>query len=301
MNRLFFVSIFLSFLSFGQRTNFWSSSNAKPMVWIHYENDLFAARDAYYSQGIAVNYKTEVMSQSYFFKLKNSRQLLGFGLEHQVFTPSSIASNSILFNDRPYGATLRLDALFETLDTIRGNTIGWGISLGYIGPEAGGKQMQTGIHKATNNFLPLGWEHQLGTGLLMDGVFHGSQRLIDLKKMVLFDVIETVSLGASKSDAQLDGKVQLGYSGKNASFYVIAMSGIRAVGYDASLQGALISRTSEYRIANADVTRFVFENEIGFGLQIRKVTFNYWYRFQSKVFEQGVGHVWGGLRFAVAI
>jgi len=281
------------------------NDTTKKSCFLQYENDLFVQTDRYYTQGIALNYKAILRSTSFaagfFFKVPASRKRLSLGLDQQVFTPTSIRSDSLLNHDRPYAATLRFTTVFESTDTLKNRLFGWQFSVGMIGAGAFGKETQTGIHKATNNFLPLGWQHQMNTGLLVDVGAHVNYRLIAIRRWLSLDVNAQANLGTGNTSLLAGGNLNLCLVKNKFAIGFYAKPSLRIVGYDATLQGSIIGLKSEYRITSNQLERFISEQETGVRLQLNRCSLDVWLRFQSHLFEGAVNHRWGGIRLSFSV
>ncbi|MES2557381.1 MAG: lipid A deacylase LpxR family protein [Bacteroidota bacterium] len=296
------VCCFVQFHVAGQYIRYTSETNdtASLSGFLQYENDLFAQTDRYYTQGIALGFKTSISAESrlnrLFFKVPSSKKRIGLGLDQQVFTPTSIRSDSLLDHDRPYAATLRLTSVFETIDTINHRIFGWQFSVGMIGPGALGKETQTGIHKATNNFLPLGWQHQLNSGLILDIGAHVNYRLLAVHRWLSVDLNAQANLGTGNTSLLAGGTINLRMVKNRFGLGCYFKPAVRFVGYDASLQGSLIGSKSEYTIASNQLERIISEQESGIRLQLGRFSIDTWLRFQSRLFAGALNHRWGGIR-----
>lgn len=307
MKFLLAIYCFVHFHAHGQTIRYTSEINdtTSKSSFVQYENDLFVQTDRYYTQGIALNYKTVLPATSFFgglfFQVPSSGKRMSLGLDQQVFTPTSIQSDSLLNGDRPYAATLRLTSVFETMDTLRNRIFGWQFSLGTIGPAALGKETQTGIHKVTSNFLPLGWQHQLNTGLLIDLGAHVNYRVFGVRRWLSFDVNAQANLGTGNTSLLAGGKLNscLIKNRRTIGFY--AKPALRVVGYDATIQGSLIGLKSEYVITSNRMKRLISEQESGVHLQLNRFSMDIWFRFQSRLFEGAMNHRWGGIRLSLSV
>lgn len=304
MKYLLVVCCFIQFYTAGQCIRYTGEINdtATRSFFLQYENDLFAQTDRYYTQGIALNYKTVLPATTFInkllFKVPSSQKRLSLGLDQQVFTPTSIRSDSLLNQDRPYAATLRLTSVFETLDTLNHRVFGWHFSVGMIGPGALGKETQTGIHKATNNFLPLGWQHQLNTGLLFDIGAHVNYRMFSVRRWLSMDLNAQANLGTGNTSLLAGGTINLRMVKNRFELGCYFKPAVRLVGYDATLQGSLIASKSEYHIAAKQLERIISEQETGVRLRLGPCLIDTWLRFQSRLFEGAVNHRWGGIRLS---
>ena len=307
MKYLLAVCCFVQFYAAGQYIRYTGEINdtATRSFFLQYENDLFAQTDRYYTQGIALGFKTSISAESHlnrlFFNVPAGRKRISLGLDQQVFTPTLIRSDSLLTGDRPYAATLRLTSVFETADTIRHRIFGWQFSLGIIGPGALGKETQTGIHQATNNFLPLGWQHQLNSGLLIDLGAHVNYRVFGVRSWLNVDVNAQANLGTGNTSLSASGTLHVRLIKNRFEMGCYVKPGVRLVGYDATLQGSLIASKSEYTIAASQPDRLISEHETGIIVQLNRFSMDIWLRFQSRLFEGAMNHRWGGIRVGYSL
>lgn len=281
------------------------NDTASKSVFLQYENDLFAQTDRYYTQGIVLGFKTFISAESrlnrLFFNVPAGRKRICLGFDQQVFTPTSIRSDSLLDQDRPYAATFGFTSVFETIDTLRNRIFGWQFSLGMIGPGALGKETQTGIHKATNNFLPLGWQHQLNTGLLVNFGAHVNYRVFAVRRWLGLDVNAQANLGTGNTSLLAGGKLNICLIKNRFSIGFYTKPALRVVGYDATLQGSLIGLKSEYAVTSNRMKRLISEQETGIIVQLNHFSMDIWLRFQSRLFEGAMNHRWGGIRVGYSL
>jgi len=258
-------------------------------IFLHYENDLFARTDRYYTQGfqVGVNYFPKVCFWGEIIK--------HYELKQDVYTPSSIKSDSLLNRDRPYAATLSVKveemAIYES-----GFSSMIGTEFGIIGPAAGGKQMQTGIHKATNNFLPLGWQHQINNGLIADVYVQLEKRMINLDSV--FQLVAGVTARGGTFRTHLNPTMKMIFGNQKTNrIHGYWQNALLGVIYDGSLQGSLIAKESEYVLSSTEIIHFVFQSELGFEMKFNKVGIAFNYGLQSKTFRNQLTrfHSWGGV------
>ncbi len=292
---------------YGQSIDFWQHPGFRyrQQAWLNFENDFFVWTDRYYSQGLAVCYKQPLKSESWFnnlfLPLKGGQTMMGFAAEHLAFTPSTIAFDSLLSNDRPFAGTVRLHLLFESIDPQRNSSLSWTLSGGIIGKEALGKELQTGVHRITGNPHPKGWHHQIRTGLLLDAGLFAQQQYMNFGRWFIAVAEESANFGTSRIDATLGTRIQLQLFTPNKrwgiAFY--ANPAFRFVGYDGTLQGSIIGQRSEYIIARKDVSRVIFEREFGILGTAGNVSAMAVFNMHTKQYDAGMTHRWGGLRLVI--
>lgn len=291
--------------AFGQSVDYWlhfPDEQRKSYAFLGYENDFFAATDRYYSQGLVACYKRPVRDSSafrgFFLPMSKARRQIGFGLDHMAFTPSSISWDSIVEQDHPYAATLRANVLFETIDTAHEEMLSWSLSLGIMGPEAFGGELQSAFHRSLDNPPPNGWSHQLSTGLLLDAGFHGEHRVSNTDQRLFLVLEAAANAGTSRIDATFGTRFGIQLKSRNnfLRFHAYMNPAFRFVGYDATLQGSLIGFKSEYVIPDKDVTRVVFEREFGISLRYKGLTLSGVMQLHTTNYRQGMLHRWGAVR-----
>ena len=284
--------------------DFWTNFSDKPgqVIWLNYENDFFASTDRYYSQGIAAVYKRPVSETGFghklFFRLPDSRKQFGAGVDHMAFTPTSIAFDSILMPNHPYAGTIRGNVFFESINDRKEQSFSWTASAGIIGPEAQGKEIQTGIHKALENPRPKGWEFQIQGGLLLDVGVNARQRIVGFGNWARLYTEESGNFGTARTDATLGARVQFQLYSKKDFLRVVAYfnPAVRFVGHDATLQGSIFNQRSPYTVPSEEITRIIFEREFGVNVQLGKLTASYTFQLHTKQYDAGMTHRYGGLR-----
>jgi hypothetical protein len=88
---------------------------------------------------------------------------------------------------------------------------------------------------------------------------------------------------------------------KSFSLYLYEQPMVNVIGYDATLQGGLINRSSPYTINTGSLNRLVFHNRIGLVVNIRRVNVEYWQSFMTREFKTGIEPKTGGVQFGLRI
>lgn len=143
-------------------------SNAR-FLTISSENDFFGnGTDKDYTNGIRFSY-TDIGKQQPFYvdwldRLsptfdKNATTTSYFSFGQNLYTPQDIKQTVLNEDDRPYAAFTYLSG---GLATATDNHIDSAeLTLGWVGPSALGKMVQTEYHKLINADKPMGWKHQI--------------------------------------------------------------------------------------------------------------------------------------------
>ena len=285
--------------------------NADRYFRLHYENDYFSESDFYYTQGINLEYVNPAIRKFPLSRLlirTTKKTKYGISLEHLGYTPTSIKHPEILTGDRPFAATVFLKTFAIVNDSARGYRIVSALSTGVIGAAAGGYEMQAAIHRWIHDTHPQGWNNQIQNDIVLNYQLDYEQKILPYMKYLSTTAKGGAHVGTlsdkiygsiSFMTGLFDNPFQY-FSRQHRLFqvYIYEEPMINAVGYDASLQGGLFNRSSPYTISQGDVTRFVFQNNMGFVLKIRRFNMEYFQTFITKEFYTGTSHHWGGIRIA---
>ena len=275
----------------------------------HYDNDYFTSTDKEYTQG----YNFELVSPSLaknpiqylFITPKNSEFKYGLSLEHIGFTANNIASDQIQYNDRPFAAAIMLKSFLIATDTIQKSRLISSLNLGIIGPGAFGGDMQTAIHRATGNTIPLGWYNQIKNDAVLNYEITYEKQLLRFHDFFTIQTNVTLRLGTLFTNASVGFNATLGIinspftSVKNKNkfqLYCYTQPLLNIIGYDATLQGGLFNRKSVYIIKNNEIEHFTAQNNYGIVLQYRGVFLEYSRTVLTREFSYGSSHKWGGIR-----
>ena len=285
---------------------------------LNYENDVFSATDIYYTQGIHLEVVSPGLRKFILSKLlvhpNYASTRYGVGIEHNGYTPTSIGSDAILYGDRPFTADLSLKTFSISIDSARKQRWSAALSTGVIGPAAGGKQMQTSIHKWLNNVTPHGWDNQLHNDVVLNYQVDYEKELVAYRNIFSLSTNGMARAGTLSDKAGVGATMLIGYFDspfgstssadarkKQFRIYAYEHPQVSAIGYDATLQGGLFDKTSPYTIAAGDINRFTFENRFGFVVNYQGIYLEYFQSVLSNEFSTGKMHVWGGVQIAFAL
>jgi hypothetical protein len=170
--------------------------------------------------------------------------------------------------DRPYAGWL-YGGFFYTVVDADGSELAFGLDVGCLGPCAGGRVTQSFIHKVLDQPDPRGWRSQqgneLGVVLRVGGRapfwrFHPNADLrpgVSVRAGNIFtDLSAEATLRAGRLHVSADGP----------GVYGFARGAVRAVAYDATLEGGLFSDSDARTVRPKRVTA---EWELGIQWQQR--------------------------------
>jgi len=274
----------------------------------NYDNDYFASSDANYTQGYSFELVSPAMSKNpanhLFFKPLKSKLQSGVSIEHIGYSPNNIKSAEIQYGDRPFAAAIMLKSFTIATDTLRHSRLVSSLNLGLIGPGAFGKEMQVAIHEATDNPIPMGWQHQIRNDVVVNYEISYEKQLLDWQYFRL-QTNSTARLGTLFTNASVGvngvlGLINAPYAShknkKRFCLYAYSQPFVTVVGYDATLQGGLFNRKSPYTIDNRKMERFTAQHTYGFVLQTKTLFFEYTRTAITREFSSGTAAKWGGIR-----
>lgn len=291
----------------------YSRMNAAAYFRFYYDNDFFTATDDYYTQGITLEMVHPKLLKNpmtrLLFQPKNTVRIYGLRADHYGYTPTSIRSEDILYGDRPFCSNLSVAAFSIAVDTLRQRRISSALSIGVMGPAAGSEGMQKAIHRWLNNIPPLGWMHQIKNDLILNYRIDFEQNIWRNGCCLLLNAGARVNFGTHTNKVSAGFTFILGQMNNpfhssvktkrwNAYLYARAQTGFTL--YDATLQGGLFNRNSPYVIPASELTRFTFQGDFGFVVQLRKLYLEYSQSVLTKEFKTGMVHRWGGIRIGTA-
>lgn len=313
---LYFGLLLLPFTIHAQSINntlAYKNINSDRYARINYENDFFGFTDEYYTQGmhaeVVAPWVWQFPLSHALLRPRNSHTRYGVGIEHNGFTPSSISSDAILYNDRPFAATLFLKTFAISVDSTRRQRFSATLSTGAIGPVAGGKELQTNIHKALNNITPHGWDNQIKNDVIVNYEVDFEQELLAYRNILSVSANGNARIGSLSDKASAGLTLMLGYFDSPFSNYIVKGNNLRIygyehaqanlVGYDATMQGGVFNVSSPYTIDASDISRGVLENRFGFVITYQRLYLEYFQSIYGKEFAQGKVHNFGGVQIAV--
>ncbi len=132
------------------------------------ENDVWTGTDRHYTSGVMLNYISDInegprrlrdMGIRFPGIEPDDKMHVAVALGHEIYTPTDIDTAELLPEDRPYAAHAYLAFGFTTENPAEIET--WRVSLGVIGPGAGGERIQNTLHRLIEVDEAQGWPNQL--------------------------------------------------------------------------------------------------------------------------------------------
>jgi len=280
---------------------------------INYDNDLFAGQDQNYTQGYSIELVSPVLSKNpvnkIFFQFAEDRQISGIVFEHLGYTPERYDRTEIQIGDRPFAGVATLKYFKISINEKSKQRITSQLNAGVMGPAAIGKEIQTSIHEITGSLMPRGWKNQINNQFVLNYAIDYEMELTRIENYL------GLTMNASATLGNLNTKAAIGFSStfglvndpyrlsKDNKFllYGYVQSMIAAVGYDGTLQGAILGNDSVYTIPAADVSRLVGQVKYGLILQTSGLYLEYSRSSITREIKTLEGASWGGFRIGLNI
>ncbi|MFQ6601267.1 lipid A deacylase LpxR family protein [Flavobacterium sp. C3NV] len=282
------------------------------------DNDLYTSskNDMYYTNGLELFYRFLSKNEN----PKINKKITEFRVGQYIYNPRFINAEAVTINDRPFTGYLFVEAgrsfFYESESVLKTD-----FQLGFMGPNALGKETQESFHHIIGYKEVFGWENQLhnafavqahvmyskkmfpskhndfidlhfqseaNVGTIFDGVSTGFLTRIGFKKLLpIYD--------SNLHDASVSSVPQYNIR----EFYFYAMPSVNYQFYDATIEGSMFSNTSPLTF-ELEPLRFNAE----FGLKYRHNNFNMSYSFIYRGRElrdpetnTNSGYFYGSIRF----
>ncbi len=179
-----------------------AADSPPPESWtftLHFENDLFANMDRFYTNGIKLSWVSpdmkwfqdlEFLRQDHlparaangFIELlpwsgdKNRQRNLSLSVGQLMFTPRDISRTDLIREDRPYAGWLYGSAAFHSKTYRRLDT--FELQAGFTGPWSLAQEAQDLVHEVRGIDQARGWDNQIDTELGVALVYDRRQRVL---------------------------------------------------------------------------------------------------------------------------
>ena len=278
----------------------------------YYDNDFFCQTDRYYTQGTRPEMIMPVFKYSPVSKLlirakKTARNYYGIAMEQDGFTPVGIRHVGIFYGERPYASVCYLSNFLISIDKEKKLRINTSLDIGLIGPNGKGEEEQKAIHKSLVNIQPLGWEYQIANDYVINYDLLLEKGLLVKKHLEIMglagfrvgtlytDISEGVLVRAGWMNSYFENLGMFKHSEHKKAFRctLYARGELKAVGYNATMQGGFFFRKSIYTIPDKDIERVVATGSAGIILSYKRFSVEYGKAYISPEFKNGLDHGWG--------
>ena len=292
---------------------------------INFDNDILDYTDRFYTNGIKIELISPALQMNPIGRLMipywgSGKNYYGLTLVQNMYTPSTTKTGGILYGDRPYAAYLYLGCFKITNDPVHKFRQTSELDLGIIGPNSYGEWVQRSFHNSvpTNN-EPLGWEYQIQNDLVLNYSIAYEKGILSCRNLDL-NITSTGNIGTLYTN--FSGGIQFRTGWMNPYFANLGIAkktmlkeqGLRKfqfvffikgngklVGYDATLEGGLLNRSSSYTIPSSEISRVVFQGSGGISVSSGGFRFDIEQYLLSPDFHKGWWHKWVHLALAFCL
>jgi len=283
---------------------------------IDFDNDILDYTDRFYTNGIRIEIIAPALQMNPLSRLmlpyrRSGINYYGISLVQNMYTPSTTKTGGILYGDRPYAAYLYAGIFKITSDPAHAFRQTSELKIGIIGPNSYGEWVQRSFHNTvpTNN-EPLGWEYQVQNDLVLNYTVTMEKGILSGKNAD-FLLSSTGNLGTLYTNLSAGGQVRIGWMNpcfanhgisrrqvleaaglRKFQFYFFLKGSGRVVGYDATLQGGLLNRSSAYTLPSGNISRIVAQGSGGMVLSYNGISLEAEQFVLSPEFHHGWWHKW---------
>ncbi|HEY5970979.1 MAG TPA: lipid A deacylase LpxR family protein [Pseudoxanthomonas sp.] len=204
----------------------WNAGRLSHIAEIDNDSLLLNRDDGFYTSGLRYTAASSLGAHS-----------AGWRIGQELYTASDInlRGSQLRRGDHPYAAWAYVGVFGKTEQT-DGSSRLLGLDLGCLGPCAGGRAVQTRLHKLLNQPLPQAWDTQFKNeaGAMLYGAW--TPRRWNASANVDFTPVLQARFGNIHTDASAGLTLRAGQLAPGGVHAVLRMEA-RAVGYDATLQG----------------------------------------------------------------
>ncbi len=276
-----------------------------------FENDLITYNntDRYFTNGI-----TFELQAPWLGRLRMSSLMPAYAhpsqagysmlLVQNMYTPTDTRIAPSLHNDRPYASYLYLGYSKVITDPLRKIRLHAEADLGYLGPYSPGSYLQTLVHSSfPTNDKPLGWETQIRTAVILNYDLKIEKAVVDHKAFLLA-ASASAKAGTLYTQAGAGFRLQAGkqsaYFGQQAAtaasrwqYYFFLKAEGNFIGYDATLEGGMLSHHEIFKLGSTEITHWVGSAEGGLYLLYKGNGIEIAQHYLSPEYKGGLWHKWG--------
>ncbi len=277
---------------------------------INFYNDAFLSVDYYFTNGVKFDYIHPGLEYSPFeiFMLpyrQNSVNYHGITIVQNMYTPTILDTTIVLKGDRPFAGYLYAGQYKISINPEKHFKQYSELDIGIIGPNSMGSSVQTTIHETK----PVGWINQIKNDIIINYNFSFEKGFINTSHFELNGLLtgkvgtlyDNIGLGFSSRIGKLSPYFEdIGLSRtslknskqKNIQYGFIVSSIIHYVGYDATLQGGILNKTSIYIFEPDQIERLTFTGSLGLIFTYNNFGLRSEFFYITPEFKGGKDHKW---------
>ncbi|UZJ66080.1 lipid A deacylase LpxR family protein [Sphingobacterium sp. KU25419] len=294
----------------------WSQTkNIRHEIVIQNDNDVYllTSQDRYYTNGININYRLGLKSDT--SRIKNRILDVEFG--QKMYNGINLSAGRSLQWDRPFAGYLYLSGELNQYYNDE-QILSLKVELGQVGPLAKGREVQKVIHQVFNMYEVSGWNQEVSNAFGVDlGVKY--QKLIYRSINHSFEIsgMSSGTLGMNHINAHVGLPIRWGRlrsfshsvftkghvqsRSNDRELFLYYVPAVNFVGYNATIQGGLAHH--DINKEQYQIEKIIYSHKIGFMLANGRSSLGLSYIFQSREAKEMLykthqyGTIFYGLRF----
>jgi len=289
-----------------------SYTSTNRYIGMNFDNDIFNNTDYYYTNGIRIDYVAPIfasspLSISMLPYRKHSMNYHGMTIVQNMYTPTNPDITHVLDGDCPFSAYLYLGHFKNTLSSDRKYRQYSELDIGLIGPGSLGGLVQEQIH----DIEPVGWQNQVENDIVLNYTATVEKGLYNPGAFDL-NIFATGQIGTLYDNAGGGLRIRAGRlnpyfemprlataqstEGKDAyqwQYGIFASAKAKVVLYNATLQGGMFNKTSNYTIPAEDIERFLLQASAGIYVAYKQLGITLEQFYLSPEFKNAHHFNWG--------
>ena len=289
-----------------------SYTSTNRYIGVNFDNDIFNNTDYYYTNGLRIDYVAPIFASSplSFSMLpyrKYSMNYHGMTIVQNIYTPTNPDVTHVLDGDHPFSAYLYLGHFKNTLSNDHKYRQYSELDIGLIGPGSLGGIVQGQMH----HIEPVGWQNQIQNDIVLNYTATVEKGLYNPGVFDL-NVFATGQIGTLYDNAGGGLRIRAGRlnpyfsmprlaleqstEGRNAyqwQYGIFASAKAKVVLYNATLQGGMFNKTSNYTIPAEDIERFLLQASAGIYVAYKQLGLTLEQYYLSPEFKNAHHFSWG--------
>ncbi|MES2329606.1 MAG: lipid A-modifier LpxR family protein [Bacteroidota bacterium] len=205
----------------------------------------------------------------------------GWSLMQMAFTPDDLKKTAPDVDDYPYAGGLFLVHTLHSSNALKKMMLQTELIGGVSGPYSYAAETQEGIHRWIHYQLPMGWNHQMPTDLLLNLNLTAERSLWEAGKWLELNGGGNIRVGTMEDAANIYGLIRVGtmnnyYDGylsqygsprgnklNRSQIYLSIKPGLSITAYNAFVDGGVFTgRSNYYRTTHNDVMPYTTDKSI---------------------------------------
>jgi lipid A 3-O-deacylase len=260
--------------------------------------------DRYYTQGLRFDFLYTTRERKFTEKIlvpasPASQNQYILGISQQIYTPRKI-DTYLFVGDMPYSGVLHLTHTLNSYDSIKRVRFTSRLDAGILGPAALGEYTQGFFHRLINNNPAVAWDTQLRNDVLLNYSFRMEKNLAQLGLLAIEGKAEAnAGTGLVSAIAGVNLRLGTWQESGRFSWEIFFLPEVRAVAYNASLQGGVFNRLqagekyAQYFLD--DIKPTVYSHSTGFQMRYSRWALLYRQVNVTREFSGQLPHYYGSV------